>query len=113
MPGEIKSLLDDYVKEIKGIYGSHLKRIVLYGSYARGDFTDDSDVDIMILVDLPDENIDEYLDALCSVDFDYSVEHDICMQPVVVNSEHFYYWHKVHAFYANVVKDGVVIYEAA
>ena len=31
--------------------------ILLYGSYARGDFRPDSDIDIMILVDLSDDEI--------------------------------------------------------
>lgn len=29
--------------------------VILYGSYARGDYTSDSDVDIMILVNLSEE----------------------------------------------------------
>ena len=31
--------------------------MILYGSYARGDFRPDSDINIMILVDLPDGHI--------------------------------------------------------
>ena len=49
MPKRMQSLIDQYVEEIKRIYGSHVKQIILYGSYARGDFRPDSDVDIMIL----------------------------------------------------------------
>ena len=47
MPKRMQSLIDQYVEEIKRIYGSHVKQIILYGSYARGDFRPDSDVDIM------------------------------------------------------------------
>ena len=46
--------LEEYVEAIKKIYGSHVRQIILYGSYARGDFRPDSDVDIMILVDMSD-----------------------------------------------------------
>lgn len=28
--------------------------MILYGSYARGDYTEDSDIDIMVLLDLSD-----------------------------------------------------------
>lgn len=34
MPQTIQSLMECYVKEIQKIYGSHLKQIILYGSYA-------------------------------------------------------------------------------
>ena len=54
MPVIMQSQLERYVDEIKKIYGNHLKAVILYGSYARGDFRADSDVDIMILVDLTD-----------------------------------------------------------
>lgn len=46
----IQTLLTDYLAEIQKIYGLHLKSVILYGSYARGDYTPESDVDIMILV---------------------------------------------------------------
>ena len=35
--------------------GETLNRIVLYGSYARGDFTPESDIDVMILLDCKHE----------------------------------------------------------
>lgn len=52
MPQTMHALLLSYLSEIKKIYGLHLKSVILYGSYARGDYTPDSDVDIMLLVDL-------------------------------------------------------------
>ena len=36
--------------EIKEVYGCHLKNVILYGSYARGDQNEESDIDIMILL---------------------------------------------------------------
>ena len=54
MPENMQNLIKQYVNEIKQIYGTHLRQIILYGSYARGDFRPDSDIDIMILLDLSD-----------------------------------------------------------
>lgn len=63
MPQTIQTLLTQYLSEVKKIYGSHLKTVILYGSYARGDYTSDSDVDIMLLVDLTPEEMDAYSGA--------------------------------------------------
>ncbi|MDD2957262.1 MAG: nucleotidyltransferase domain-containing protein [Lachnospiraceae bacterium] len=72
MPGTIQTLLSEYLSEIQKVYGYHLKSIILYGSYARGDYTADSDVDIMILVDLPEEELEQYSDALSELGFNYN-----------------------------------------
>ena len=113
MPTTIKTLLADYLAEIQKIYGLHLKSVILYGSYARGDYTPESDVDIMILVDLPDDELDQYADELAEVGFEYNVAHDIWMMPVVRNQDHFNHWVKAYPFYENVQKEGVKLYEAA
>ena len=54
MPKMMQDLIEQYVEEIKKIYGSYVRQIILYGSCARGDFRPDSDVDIMILADMSD-----------------------------------------------------------
>ena len=113
MTQTMQTLLARYVTEVQKIYGTHLKSVILYGSYARGDFTQESDVDIMVLVDLPADKMDEYSDALAEVDYEYNVNYDIWMMPVVKNVEHFNYWVAAYPFYSNVQREGVILYEAA
>ena len=113
MPQTIQTLLTQYLSEVQKIYGAHLKSVILYGSYARGDYTSDSDVDIMLLVDLTPEEMDAYSDALSELGYEYNVNYDIWMMPVVKNIQHFKQWAAAYPFYTNVQKEGVVLYEAA
>ena len=113
MPQTIQTLLNQYLSEVKKIYGAHLKRVILYGSYARGDYTADSDIDIMLLVDLLPEDMDAYSDALSELGYEYNVENDIWMMPVVKNIQHFRQWVAAYPFYTKVQKEGVVLYKAA
>jgi len=113
MSQTMSELIKEYVIAIRKIYGSHLKQVILYGSYARGDFREDSDVDIMLLVDLPEEKLSQFSDDLSELGFDYNVGHDVWFMPVVKNIDHFRYWCQAYPFYTNVVKEGISLYEAA
>ncbi len=113
MSQTMSNLIKEYVTAIRKIYGSHLKQVILYGSYARGDFREDSDVDIMLLVDLPEEKLSEFSDNLSELGFDYNVDYDVWFMPVVKNIDHFRYWCQAYPFYTNVAKEGILLYEAA
>ena len=113
MPQSIHTLLTQYLSEVQKIYGTHLKSVILYGSYARGDYTSDSDVDIMLLVDLAPEEMDVYSDELSELGYEYNVDYGIWMMPIVKNLQHFKKWVASYSFYSNVQKEGVVLYEAA
>ena len=113
MPQTINVLLDKYLLEIQKIYGSHLKSVILYGSYARGDYTPESDIDIMILVDLKQEKIDEYSDEMSELIYEYNIDYNIWMMPVVKKEDHFMKWVEAYPFYSNVQREGVILYEAA
>ena len=112
MPRATQDLIRQYVFAIRNIYGKHVKQVILYGSYARGDFRQDSDVDVMVLVDLPDTQIESYSDALSELGFEYNIKYDIWFMPVVKNELHFGEWSTDYPFYSNIVKEGITLYES-
>lgn len=113
MPQEMKNLIDEYVSEIEKIYGSHLQKVILYGSYARGDFRADSDIDIMILLDMSDVELKGYSQQLCDITFDFNMDNNLEIKPIAKSEEHFAKWVVNYPFYANVSREGVVLYGAA
>ena len=108
-----RKLMEQYVLQVKKIYGTHLRQVILYGSYARGDYRADSDIDIMILLDLSDMDIKEYRHELSGETFDFNMDHDLDIKPIAKSQEHFQKWVDVYPFYANVEKEGVKLFEAA
>jgi uncharacterized protein len=48
---ELETLLSELKQGLLKLYGNRLKGVYLYGSYARGDHSSGSDVDIMIVLD--------------------------------------------------------------
>lgn len=108
-----KRLMDKYVKELVSIYGTHLKKIILYGSYARGDYRDDSDIDIMILLSISDTEAQNYQESLSEITFNYNFDFDMDIKPIAHSEEVFNKWRKVYPFFKNIERDGITIYDAA
>ncbi|MBI2091858.1 MAG: helix-turn-helix domain-containing protein [Deltaproteobacteria bacterium] len=50
LPNIVKQTLEDFLKKLKEAFGNNLCRIVLFGSYARGDARENSDVDVLIVL---------------------------------------------------------------
>lgn len=88
MPGNMQNLIKQYVNEIKQIYGTHLRQIILYGSYARGDFRPDSDIDIMILLDLSDLELKAYSQKLSYMTYDFNMDYNIDIKPIAKSEAH-------------------------
>lgn len=112
MPQTLNELLKRYVEEVHKIYGEELRTVILYGSYARGDFRPDSDIDIMILVDLEEEEIRTKSHSLSDVTFDYNFDNGLEIMPIVKNREHFKKWLRAYPFYNNIEREGVELYAA-
>ena len=107
-----KNLLDillnritDYSREV---FGEKLKSVILYGSYARGDYNDDSDIDVMIMVDMPPDELGKYRWDFSCFCADLNVENDVLITSKLQSAPLFDQWKNTLPFYKNVIKDGVV-----
>lgn len=109
MPKQIEELLKVYRGELESATDYRIKKVILYGSYARGDFRPDSDIDEMVLVDTDREGVSALEKKICDVTYDFNDEHGTDIMPVVQSNTHFDYWKKADMFYRNVEKDGVII----
>ena len=111
IPDNIKNIIEEYTREVAKLLGKHLKQIILYGSYARGDFNADSDIDIMILTDFTDKEIVEYRSKVIEIayDIEYDNDFEITISPLLKNIDKFNYWLGALPFYMNVQKEGVVL----
>ncbi len=106
------TILNDFTLIAKDIYGSHLKKVILYGSYARGDYHEGSDIDIMILVDLDDAEIKRIGNILSDKTYDINYDNNTMIMPIVQNIDFFNKWVRAYPFYNNVYNEGVELYAA-
>jgi predicted nucleotidyltransferase len=50
---KLEKIITEFRQALEKIYGDKLINLVLYGSQARGDATEDSDIDIMVILKSP------------------------------------------------------------
>lgn len=110
MPDNIKVIVYQFVQEVKQVLGAGLSKIIIYGSYARGDYRDNSDIDIMLLVRMSDEEIRRVKNDIYDIAFDFELSTGIDISPIIKNEEHFEYWVDTLPFYRNVRDEGIVIW---
>jgi len=51
LPQAVQEGLEELKRALVGVYSSRLRGVYLYGSYARGDFGADSDVDLLVALE--------------------------------------------------------------
>lgn len=73
---EIELILREFREKLEELYGNRLKNIILYGSCARGQATEDSDIDLAVVLDgdvIAGKEIDRLIDIITDINLDYGV----------------------------------------
>ena len=86
MSDSIKRILEEYIKGLISVAGNNLKQVILYGSYARGDYNSEkeqSDIDIMILVDASEEEIKSIQKKVLDYSYDIDLKYNVLLYAIV------------------------------
>ena len=107
MPIRITDIIQDFAENARRLLGNSLDSVILYGSYARGDYSEFSDIDVMLLVSLTEDQIKEISDQISDLAFDYMMKYGADISPVITNTDHFNYWVDNLPYYRNITDEGV------
>ena len=107
MPTNITDIMQQFASSLRKLLGNTLDSVIVYGSYARGDYSELSDVDVMILVTLSEEKIKKISDEISDMAFEYLMKFGVDISPVITNIDHFNYWVDNLPYYRNVRDEGV------
>lgn len=110
MPRKIDIIIKKFISEVETLLGDRLKKIILYGSYARGDYDKNSDLDIMILTDFNDDEIIEYRQIIRDIACDLEIDNDVIISPMLKNIDKYNNRINIIPFYYNIQKEGVVLH---
>ena len=105
----IKLVIESFAEEVKRIYGEKLQSVILYGSCARGTFQDDSDIDVLLLLDVPKEHLAEERRKIFAISDRLDLEYDVVLAPVLQSKDVYENYLPVSAFYQEIQKSGIKI----
>ena len=107
---QLEQLKKEVSNEIQNVLGNRLYKIILYGSYARGNFNSDSDIDIIVLADIDAPDMSKYRVMINDIANRVSLEYNALVVISIKNRQLFYNRLEILPFYQNVIKDGIEFY---
>ena len=108
---ELALTMKTLIQELASIYGNLLQEVILYGSYARGEQTDESDVDIALILKSSPSN--EMTDRMIECTARNELEFGKVLSVLDIQLEKFSLWKNIVPFYRNIEKEGIVLWQEA
>ena len=108
---DLNSVIESYIRDVKQLLGKDFLRACVYGSYARGEYSDadESDIDIAIFTERPANEFYRLLDQISEATFEYNVKYDIMLSPVFQNDKDFNRMLKVLPYFQSIQREGIAV----
>jgi predicted nucleotidyltransferase len=102
-------VLDDFIAECRTVFNEKLYDVRLFGSYARGDHNEESDVDVMVILDVNVNDVRKFRYDICRIAAKLELKYNVTISPVLYGKEE-YDSRKTFGFCRNVEAEGVSQY---
>lgn len=96
--------LREFLRRVESRFGDSVEEVILFGSYARGDYDEESDIDVLIVGDVD-------FNELMEVVTDILLEYGELISPVVMKPEEFK--KREDSFIRTVLGEGKVLYSSS
>ena len=104
---EVRTIIAQLYENLKSIFPHEQFDVILFGSYARNDADDGSDIDVMFLVDSSRQTIQEKHWQVGEAAAEVLMDHGIVVSPIVENREYYHANADLLPFFKNVQREGV------
>lgn len=91
------------------VYGERLAEVILYGSYARSDNDEQSDIDIAAIVNGDRIVLQNELKKVWEEAAELSLEYDVIISPTVIPLNEYIKYKSTLPYYRNISREGIRI----
>lgn len=109
MKKDIKKILDNASREYHRVYGKDLVKVVLYGSYAREDQDDESDIDIVGVVKGNKEDIQKKINDVRESIYKFDLKNDTLTSAIAVPYDEYEKYKNIMPYYRSIEQEGVLV----
>lgn len=106
---KVKNIIGHYIEEIKAVLGKDFREAVIYGSFARGEMQEESDIDIAIFTERKAQDFYILINKISELTFEYNVRYEIILSPVFQNIDDYRRMLHVVPYYQNIQREGVPV----
>lgn len=108
MEKKVEELLKKVNSKLINKFKEKLDKIILFGSYARGDYDSESDIDILVLIE--DDELKKYNEDIIDFEIDLTLKYGILPSIILRNTSYFNENKDIVPFYREAANEGVEIY---
>ena len=107
----IAQVLDLYVERVKTHLKDKLTAVYLFGSVARGDYTSESDIDIMLVLDMDEHEIRDTRAYITRFADDLDLDYNVLINKFSIGKNDFEKMENTRLLFINVQNEGVILYD--
>lgn len=104
---DLEAILKKITLIYQQVYQKDLVAVLLYGSYARGDYTEFSDIDITGIAEGERLDLQKRLEPVIDLAGDLGLEYEILICPTIIPRSEFESYQDIMPYYKNIKKEGV------
>ncbi len=84
-----RAALEALVHRLHQRYGDHLLHVVLFGSKARGDSDQESDIDVLVALHMPDDDYWQHRRQVSAIAGELDLEHGVILSTLLMDAAEF------------------------
>ena len=104
---EVNAIIRELCSGLRPLFPQGSMEAILFGSYAREEADAESDIDVMVLVDSPRQDISEKTWEISGVAANLLLDRGVMVSPIVENRRYFQDNMGLLPFYQNIAREGV------
>ena len=97
-------MVDNY----RSVFGDDLQKVILFGSYARGDYDSESDIDYTAIVSGDRRTLQRMMKSIWDSSAELGLENDVIISPTVIPAAEFEKYRSILTYYRSIDKEGIL-----